>query len=173
LLRRDESHFRHTTLTRYDARSWAKGKAMKRRSKVGGKAVKAGRQKSATPKHSIPPKTVPPLGSTMASENTEIARLTRELKEAREQQTATADVLDVISRSTFDLQSVFNTLVESATLLCEAQDSFLFLPSGDIFRDPGASQHDFKRLLRGDEAPCGGEGGRPRANSRCHDQKPW
>ena len=104
---------------------------MKRRSRADGKASEARRRKAL--------KTTRRDASTTVSASTpladaEVARLSRELNEAREQQTATSEVLQVISGSPGDLEPVFATMLENGVRICDAKFGGVYRCDADALR---------------------------------------
>ena len=74
------------------------------------------------------------LLNELRQRTTDLSQRTTDLTEALEQQTATRDVLEVISRSAFDLQAVFETVAESSVRLCGADRAFIFRFDGELLR---------------------------------------
>ena len=89
---------------------------MKRRSKVTGGQSKGRRRKTPVPKRRNALKTTAPIKASSAVEDTKVARLTHELREALEQQTATLEVLRVISSYPGDPQPVFQAMLKTPSV---------------------------------------------------------
>jgi len=107
---------------------------MKRRSGATGAASQARGRKTAKLKRRKLPNQVARPGSLPAGREAALAQLRREVNEAREQQTAASEVLQVISRSSGELQPVFDTMLANAVRLCEAKFGMLWLTEGDGLR---------------------------------------
>ena len=107
---------------------------MRRRSTAGGKPAKTRRQKAAFNKRRNGPKAMPRRGPLTASQETKVARLTRERDEALERERATSEVLRVISSSPGELEPVFGAMLENATRICEATSGLLVRAENDGFR---------------------------------------
>src|SRR5262249_25040533 len=140
---------------------------MRRRSRAGGEQAKAQRPKTGARKSRVTSKAARPGSSSAAREETKLAQVTHERDEALQRQAATADenaglrnelcesllqkiatadVLNLISRSTFDLPKVRNTLVESAARLFEADKGASVRPTGkDASYYVAASYHQTPR----------------------------
>jgi hypothetical protein len=110
---------------------------MRRRSRAGSEPVKMRRRKMVTLKRPDAP-TVRGRSAPAPDQETEVARLKRELSEALEQQTATSEVLRVISVSPGELEPVFQAMLENATRVCGANFGVLFRYEGGLFH-PAAS----------------------------------
>ena len=99
---------------------------MRRRSRAGGKPIKARRRKAATLSRPNAPKVGGRRNPSNTNASTTIALLKRERDQALEQLSAASEVLNVISSSPGDLKPVFETILEKATRICEAKFGVLF-----------------------------------------------
>jgi hypothetical protein len=113
---------------------------MRRRSRAGGEPVKTRRRKTITLKRANAPKAVRRRSSPVAGKETEVPRLTRELKESLDREAATSEVLRVISSSPADPKPVFEAMLEHATRVCGANFGVLFRYEGSLFHP--AALHD-------------------------------
>jgi class 3 adenylate cyclase len=103
-------------------------------SRASSERTKARHRKMITPKRRKTPKAPRRSSPSTVGQETEVARLRRDLNEALEQQRATSEVLRVISSSPGDLQPVFRAMLENAVRICEAGLGHLYLYQGDVLQ---------------------------------------
>ena len=138
--------------TGYDAPQ-PTGNAMKKCSRARGEPIKRRRPRPARPPRRNAPKVEILSKPSPVAEEKEVARLTRELKEALAREKATAGVLHTMSSSSGELAPVFQSILENVTGLCGANFSILLLYEGDVFRN--VAMYNVRRLL-----PSSGGAGR-------------
>jgi GAF domain-containing protein len=114
---------------------------MRRRSRVGSKPIKTRRRKAATLTRRNAPKAAPRRSSSAANLRKQLDDRSRELRNALEQQVSTSEVLELISRSTFDLEPVLESLLEKAVRLCSADKGLIYKQDGDVCRFAASSGH--------------------------------
>ncbi len=107
---------------------------MRRRNTPNRKPAKARNGKTTKPRRSKTPNVARRTSSFVAELQKQVSALTHELAEAREQQTATSEVLRVISSSPGELIPVFNAILDSATRICEAKFGMLGLYEDGLWR---------------------------------------
>jgi signal transduction histidine kinase len=119
---------------------------MSRSSRAGGKPIRT-RHKTAARKQGKALKAAL-RSSPSAGQETEVARPTRELQVAQQQQRATSEILGVVARSRIDVQSVLDTVCQSAAQLCEAYDASIWRPDGNRFLLAPITQIESVPLVR-------------------------
>ena len=133
---------------------------MRRRSRGNGEPTKAPRRKTGARKSRVTPKAARGRSSSIASLEAKVARLTRERDESLEQQTATSEVLQVISSSPGDLQPVFATMLQNAVRICGAKFGNIYRWDGEVLHllathntPPAYAEHRRRSPIRLDQMP--------------------